>query len=75
MYLAKIDCEGAEKYLTEADPDLIKAIPNWVMEIHSAEIENTLIDLFTKLGFQKELKETVIDIKDARVTIWHFYRA
>jgi FkbM family methyltransferase len=53
IYLAKVDCEGGERYLVEANKELIKTIPNWVIETHSLEIEKNIIELFEKLGYKK----------------------
>lgn len=52
IYLAKVDCEGGERYLVEANKELIKTIPNWVIETHSLEIEKNIIELFEKLGYK-----------------------
>jgi len=71
IYLAKVDCEGGERYLVEANKELIKTISNWVIETHSAEIEKNIIGLFESLGYKKELKEEVN--KKERVNMWYFY--
>jgi len=71
IYLAKVDCEGGERYLIEANKELIKTISNWVIETHSAEIEKNIIGLFESLGYKKELKEEVN--KKERVNMWYFY--
>ncbi len=54
---AKVDCEGGERYLLRANPDLIKSIPYWVIEVHSRKIEDEIKSLFSRLGF-KHLEET-----------------
>jgi len=71
IYLAKVDCEGGERYLVEANKELIKTISNRVIETHSAEIEKNIIGLFESLGYKKELKEEVN--KKERVNMWYFY--
>jgi len=69
IYLAKVDCEGGEKYLVDANKELIKKIPNWVMETHSSEIEKNMIQLFESLGYKKELRDKV----NNEVKVWSFY--
>jgi len=68
IFLAKVDCEGGEKYLMDADAKLISQIPNWVIETHSNEIENNIIKLFEGEGYKKELRGKVA--KD--VNVWAF---
>lgn len=68
IFLAKVDCEGGEKYLLNADPALIKQIPNWVIETHSTKIERNIIELFEKLGYKKILKESITE----EVRVWAF---
>lgn len=70
IFLAKVDCEGAEKHLVEANRELIKTIPNWVMETHSLKIENDMIKLFTSLGYRCELREKIN--KKMHVNVWCF---
>lgn len=70
VFLAKVDCEGGEKYLVEADRDLVKNIPNWVIETHSLEIENSIITLFKELGFKYKLREEVEP--ELGVNVWYF---
>jgi len=72
IFLAKVDCEGGEKYLVEADRDLVKNIPNWVIETHSLEIENSIITLFKELGFNYKLREEVELHLDFNV--WFFWK-
>jgi len=71
IYLAKVDCEGGEKYLVDADKDLIKKIPNWVIETHSHEIESNMKAFFRELGFNCELRE-VVD-SELGVSVWYFW--
>ena len=72
IYLAKVDCEGGEKYLIEANKELIKTIPNWVIETHSAEIEKNIIGLFESLGYKKELRAKIN--KKNGVSVWGFFK-
>jgi FkbM family methyltransferase len=53
IYLAKVDCEGGERYLVEANKELIKTIPHWVIETHSKKIKENIIELFESLGYKK----------------------
>ncbi len=69
IYLAKVDCEGGEKYLLETDKELIKKIPHWVMETHSQEIEKNMLELFEELKYKKELRQ----ISDSETKVWYFH--
>lgn len=60
---AKVDCEGGEKYLIGVKKDLIKSIPEWVIEYHSPEIRKNLINYFLKCGFNyKEIYSVSSDV-------------
>lgn len=50
--VAKIDCEGSEKYLACVDDVILKKIPLWIIEIHSYEIEKSLLGKFEYNGFK-----------------------
>ncbi|MBU5682110.1 MAG: FkbM family methyltransferase [Candidatus Aenigmarchaeota archaeon] len=68
--IAKIDCEGCEKFLVSVDDDLIKQIPEWIIECHSLEISRLIFKKFIKNGF--DLKGFVlVDYPDS-VNILYF---
>ncbi|MEM5821209.1 MAG: FkbM family methyltransferase [Candidatus Aenigmatarchaeota archaeon] len=68
--IAKIDCEGCEKFLVSVDDDLIKQIPEWIIECHSLEISRLIFRKFIKNGF--DLKGFVlVDYPDS-VNILYF---
>ncbi|MEM4773005.1 MAG: hypothetical protein QW648_03285, partial [Nanoarchaeales archaeon] len=50
--IAKIDCEGCEKFLVFVDDDLIKQIPEWIIECHSLEISRLIFRKFVKNKFK-----------------------
>lgn len=49
--IAKIDCEGAEKYLVDIPADTLRKIEFYMIEAHSAEIKKALIVKFRQSGF------------------------
>jgi len=52
--IAKIDCEGCEKYLMDMENELIGRIKEWVIEAHSREIAINLIKKFRSCRFKLE---------------------
>lgn len=58
-YLVKSDCEGAEKFLVDADKKLISSIENFIIEIHNNTIEENLDQLFSEIGYEVELVKRV----------------
>jgi len=52
--IAKVDCEGCEKYLIDIENELIKQIKEWIIESHSKEITKNLIRKFSSCGFKIE---------------------
>ncbi|MCM8808393.1 MAG: hypothetical protein NC926_10750, partial [Candidatus Omnitrophica bacterium] len=50
--IAKVDCEGCEKFLVSVDDDLIKQISEWIIECHSLEISRLIFKKFIKNGFK-----------------------
>ena len=50
--IAKVDCEGAEKYLADVPCKLLKEIPQWVIEAHSKETKQELTKKFSACGFK-----------------------
>lgn len=69
IFMIKVDCEGGEKYLLETNKELIKTIPNWVIETHSSNIETDVIKLFESLGYKSKIKER----SNKELSIWSFY--
>lgn len=47
----KVDCEGAEQYLTSVSDDKIRRIPYWIIETHSSDIENAIKRKFQSSGY------------------------
>jgi len=52
--IAKVDCEGCEKYLIHIRDELIKGIKEWIIEAHSKEITRNLLEKFNSCGFRLE---------------------
>lgn len=50
--LAKFDCEGAEKYLVNVPTQILRKIELYIIEVHSSEIKNQLIQKFLHSGFR-----------------------
>ncbi|MEM5882520.1 MAG: FkbM family methyltransferase [Candidatus Aenigmatarchaeota archaeon] len=69
--IAKVDCEGCEKFLVSVDDDLIKQIPEWIIECHSLEISRLIFKKFIKNKFQ--LKR-VVSITYPNVNILYFLK-
>jgi FkbM family methyltransferase len=69
--LCKCDCEGGEQYLIYANPDLIRKIKHWSIEVHSHKIAQQLKNMFFELGYSHE-EMGVID-EDKGVIIYHFW--
>lgn len=67
--VAKIDCEGAEKYLSDVDEKLIRSIPYWIVETHHQDIYQSIVESFTKKGFRKKIEFNLL--KDV-VDLIHF---
>jgi len=59
IYLAKVDCEGGERFLTKASKELITCIPNWSIEVHSYDIEKEIKEMFISYGYKASLIEEV----------------
>lgn len=53
--IAKVDCEGCERFLLNANNRLIKKIPYWIIEVHSPNIKKELVRHFTNIGFNHKL--------------------
>ncbi len=50
--IAKVDCEGNEKYLLDVDSSLLRRIPYWMIEVHAQPLRNQLARLFERAGFE-----------------------
>ena len=50
--VAKVDCEGCEKYLLSLPDDLIRKTPKWVIECHGQETLRQLCEKFLRAGFK-----------------------
>jgi hypothetical protein len=50
--LAKIDIEGWERPLLSADPELVKSVPEYMIETHSTELLSLFKDFLTGLGYE-----------------------
>ncbi len=51
--IAKVDCEGGEKYLLDADNKTLQKVNYWIIETHDMEIYKNIIHKFCKCGFVK----------------------
>jgi FkbM family methyltransferase len=51
--IAKVDCEGNEKYLLTVNPDALRRIAYWMIEIHDGRIGNKIDQKFLQCGFEK----------------------
>ncbi|MEM5820134.1 MAG: FkbM family methyltransferase [Candidatus Aenigmatarchaeota archaeon] len=67
--IAKIDCEGCEKFLVSVDNDLIKQIPEWIIECHSLEISRLIFGKFIKNEF--DLKG-IVSVEYLDINILYF---
>ena len=64
---AKIDCEGAEEHLVNVESDLLKNIPEYLIEIHNKEIEKKVLAKFESVGYKvRKLRQKGL------VSLWYF---
>ena len=70
VFLIKSDCEGAEKFLLEADRQLIAATPNYIFEIHAYEDELKITKMFAELGYKMN---KIIKVND-QISINKYFR-
>lgn len=49
--IAKVNCEGCEVFLTNLPDDVLKKVPNWVIECHSFTTLKNLYRKFIDSGF------------------------
>ncbi|MFH7904042.1 MAG: FkbM family methyltransferase [Candidatus Aenigmatarchaeota archaeon] len=70
--IAKVDCEGCERFLLDANEELIKQIPEWIIESHGYETFLELSRKFIKNGY-KLIKIVPFDLhRDNFIVILHF---
>lgn len=50
--IVKIDIEGYEKPLSKANPEIIKTVPEYLIETHNADIFCELATMFNNLGYE-----------------------
>lgn len=68
--IIKVDIEGAEEFLLDAPSELIKTIPYWIVETHSAALGEKIPELFKKTGFSITKKFNIAE----HVDLFHFVR-
>ena len=49
--IVKLDCEGGERYLLDADDATFNCIPEYVMEVHGKNLRNRFIRRFRHNGY------------------------
>ncbi|MEM5821186.1 MAG: FkbM family methyltransferase [Candidatus Aenigmatarchaeota archaeon] len=57
--IAKVDCEGCEKFLLDANEELIKQIPEWIIETDILENLKPLDNKFIKIGAKVKVIKTI----------------
>jgi FkbM family methyltransferase len=57
--VAKFDCEGAEIYLADVQDQVLRKISYYIIEVHSGQIREKILNKFAAAGFSLE-KEVVI---------------
>ena len=50
--MAKVDCEGYEKYLLDVENASLRRIPYWIIEMHDTTIAQSLRRKFLEAGFE-----------------------
>lgn len=50
--IAKFNCEGCEEALLYLDPESVRKIPVYVMEMHEEGLERRLLDMFDGAGYR-----------------------
>lgn len=68
--VAKLDCEGAEQYLCEVDPGLIRKTPYWIVETHNETIYSQILKKFNESGFVKKQDWKLVE--KPLITLLHF---
>jgi hypothetical protein len=49
--IAKIDCEGGERHLLTVPEDVLRLIPEWIIECHNETIKQDILRKFAKARF------------------------
>ncbi len=52
--IVKSDCEGCERFIPTVDPNTIRRIPLWLIEVHDKSTEKILSNFFRDAGFKVE---------------------
>jgi len=55
--IAKVDCEGGEKFLLKEKNETLRKIPSWIIETHNLKIKKRVIQKFKSAGFSLLKKE------------------
>lgn len=55
--IVKMDCDGCEVLLLQMIDADIKMVKDWIMELHSINVFNSIKDLFTRNGFELKYKK------------------
>jgi FkbM family methyltransferase len=50
--IAKVDCEGSERYLLDVECKALRRIPYWMIELHDGQIAEQIERKFLKCGFE-----------------------
>lgn len=66
--IAKVDCEGNEKYLLGVEESLLRRIPYWMIEIHDNQLSERLNQKFLSAGFEK----VPVSLPAGHLSIAHF---
>jgi len=68
--LAKVDIEGSESVLLNINPEVLKMVKEWLIEIHSDELYGEILDFLNRQGFNVSLCYTAPD-KSMKVILAH----
>jgi len=71
--IAKVDCEGCEKFLLDACKDEIREIPYWVIESHNRDTDKALVEMFSSLGFNHKVIQHP-SFRDFHLSVFFFDR-
>jgi FkbM family methyltransferase len=52
--IAKFDCEGAEESLVDLPAEILRKIDYYLVEVHSQEVREAILEKFTEAGFKLE---------------------
>lgn len=70
--LAKFDCKGAEKSLISVPSKVLRRIGFYIIEVHTSEIKNALLEKFRSSGFA--LVKDIPNVADKEVSTVFFQR-